>query len=239
METSKWDEVAESYNEIFDKDTYYLDIISRIGSEVRTGEGQRILDLGCGTGNLMAHLLETCPDAHVSGVDPSLNMIEICASRFAGNPRAEISQGDGTRVGFLSQQFDYAVSNIALHHVLPELRPRCAQEIARVLKPEGVLVYSDMFTEVSGGAEDPGRCRDVVEKMVAYALHNLDLGAYEKMLFLLEQIPKHIRLDEEYMTTVDEWLEHLQQAGFHKLEVIHVPNPEFGYRIIRGVKAPD
>src|SRR4030042_1555366 len=103
MATSKWDEVAESYNEIFEKDTYYLDIISRIGSEVRAEEGQIILDLGCGTGNLMAHLLETCPASHVSGVEPSPNMIEICASRFAGNPRAELSQGDGTRVGFLSE----------------------------------------------------------------------------------------------------------------------------------------
>jgi SAM-dependent methyltransferase len=147
-----------------------------------------------------------------------------------------ISLGDGTRVDFLSDHFDYIVSNIALHHVLPELRSRCAGEMARVLKPQGVLVYSDMFTEVRGGAGDPARCRDVVNKMVAYALHNLDIGAYGKMLFLLEQIPRHIRLEGEYMTTVDEWLEELKGVGFQNLEVIHLPHPEFGYRIIRGVK---
>ena len=239
MTTSRWDEVAETYNAIFGKDTYYLDIIARIGAEVQAGEGHRIMDLGCGTGNLIAHLLGACPGARISGVDPSPNMIGICASRFSSEPRVNISLGDGTRVGFLSEEFDYVVSNIALHHVLPELRPRCAGEIARVLKPEGILVYSDMFIDVTGPAEDPDRCRDVIERMVAYALHNLDIGAYEKMLFLLEQIPKHIRLEGEYMTTVEEWLEHLEDAGFQKMEVIHVPRPEFGYRIIRGAKGPD
>jgi ubiquinone/menaquinone biosynthesis C-methylase UbiE len=238
MAASTWDEMAETYNEIFSKDSYYMDIITRIGAEVEPGEDQKIMDLGCGTGNLTAHLLEKCPNAKIYGVDPSMNMIEVCASRFGKEPRVNISLGDGTRVDFLSEHFDYAVSNIALHHVLPELRPRCAGEIWRVLKPNGVLVYSDIFTDVGGEAADEARCRDVVEKMIAYALHNLDIGAYEKMIFLLEQIPKHIRQDGEYMTSVDEWLGDLQQAGFQNLEVIHMPHPEFGYRIIRGTKAP-
>jgi SAM-dependent methyltransferase len=163
-------------------------------------------------------------------------MLELSASRFRDDRKVEISMGEGTKIPFISGKFDYIVSNLALHHVLPELRPLCASEMARALKAGGRLVYSDLFWEVAGGKEDPARCREVIEKIVAYALYNLHIGAREMALFLFEQLPLHLEEKDEYVTVLNDWLEPLGEAGFGDLEVITPHHPEFAFRIITGRK---
>jgi ubiquinone/menaquinone biosynthesis C-methylase UbiE len=227
MCSSRWEEVAEEYNRIFRKD------------QVEGGDDWKILDLGCGTGNLTSLLRERFPTCKVCGVDPADKMLRLASDRFRDDPEVEILKGDGTRIPFLSGHFDYVVSNLALHHVLPELRPLCAVEIARVLKAGGRLVYSDLFWDVPGEREDAARCRDIIDKIVAYALYNLEIGAYEMTLFLFEQLPLHLSEKDEYVTILEDWLEPLREAGFGEPDVIIPPHPEFAFKIIRGVKNED
>lgn len=236
MAAGRWEEVAEDYDRIFRKDAYYYDILDMITARVEAGEGSRILDLGCGTGNVIALLRERFPEAAVYGVDPADNMVGLAADRFRSVKQVEIAKGEGTKIPYLSEHFDYVVSNLALHHVLPELRLLCAAEIARVLKPGGRLVYSDLFWDVPGDKEDPARCRDIIEKIVAYALYNLDIGAREMMLFLFEQLPLHLAERAEYVTVVEDWLQALSQGGLVGLEVIATPRPEFAFKLVCGLK---
>lgn len=236
MASKRWEEVAEDYNRIFRKDAYYYDILDMIAARVEAGEGSRILDLGCGTGNIVALLRESFPEAMVCGVDPADRMVELASDRFRTDEKVEIWRGEGTKIPFLSEHFDYVVSNLALHHVLPELRLLCAAEVARALKPGGRLVYSDLFWEVAGEREDPARCKEIIDKIVAYALYNLDIGAREMTLFLLEQLPLHLNEESEYVTVVEDWLTPLQEAGLTGLEVTIPPHPEFGFKIIQADK---
>jgi ubiquinone/menaquinone biosynthesis C-methylase UbiE len=232
MTADRWEEVAEDYNRIFRADTYYYDILGMIADRVDGGEGMSILDLGCGTGNLIALLHERYPLATLCGVDPADNMIGLAADRFRAVPQVEIVKGEGTKIPYLSERFDYVVSNLAMHHVVPELRLLCAAEIVRVLKPGGRLVYSDLFWDVPGDKEDPARCRDVIDKIVAYALYNLEIGAREMMLFLFEQLPLHLAEKAEYVTVVEDWLQALSEGGLDGLEVIATPHPEFAFKLV-------
>jgi ubiquinone/menaquinone biosynthesis C-methylase UbiE len=236
MNPSRWEEVAEQYNRIFKKDTYYWEILGLVADQVQAGDGERILDMGCGTGNLIALLRERFPGAMICGVDPAVNMFEICTSRFRDDPMVEIYMGEGTAIPLLSGHFDYVVSNLALHHVLPELRPRCAEEMVRVLRGGGRLVYSDLFWEVEGERDDPARCKEIISKIVAYALYSLEVGAYEMMVFLCEQLPLHLSEKAEYVTILRDWLGPLEEAGFTGLEVITPPPPDFAFRIIYASK---
>ncbi len=170
------------------------------------------------------------------GVDPAEKMVELAADRFRADGGVEILMGEGTRIPLPSQHLDYVVSNLALHHVLPEQRTLCAAEIARVLKPGGRLVYSDLFWDVPGDKEDPARCRDIIEKIVAYALYNLEIGAREMMLFLFEQLPLHLAEKAEYVTVVEDWLQALSESGLADLEVIATPRPEFAFKLVCGRK---
>lgn len=236
MSPSRWEEVADHYNRIFEKDTYYWDILDLIAGQVEVEKGACILDLGCGTGNLIALLRERFPRDKVYGVDPSLNMLDLSSSRFRDDRGVEISLGEGTEIPFPSGYFDYVVSNLALHHVLPESRHQCASEIARVLVNGGRLVYCDLFWDVEGDKDNPARCRDVIDKIVTYALYNLEIGAHEMMLFLFEQLPLHLDEKNEYVTVLKDWLDPLGECGFAGLEVITPPHPEFAFRIIAGRK---
>jgi SAM-dependent methyltransferase len=236
MAAGRWEEVAEDYNRIFRRDAYYYDILGMIADRVGGGEGVSILDLGCGTGNLTALLRERFPGAMLCGVDPAEKMVELAADRFRADSGVKILAGEGTRIPMPQQHLDYVVSNLALHHVLPEQRSLCAAEIARVLKPGGRLVYSDLFWDVPGDKEDPVRCRDIIDKIVAYALYNLDIGAREMMLFLFEQLPLHLAEKAEYVTVVEDWLQALSQGGIEGLEVIATPRPEFAFKLVCGLK---
>lgn len=237
MTTARWEEVAEDYNRIFRRDSYYYDILGMIADRVDAGDGARILDLGCGTGNITALLRERYPRAALCGVDPAGKMVELARDRFRGDPLVEISGGEGTGIPYGDGYFDYVVSNLALHHVLPDQRHACAAEVSRVLKTGGRLVYADLFWDVPGEKEDPARCREIIDKITAYALYNLEIGAREMMIFLFEQLPLHLDERAEYVTVVEDWLGPLSQAGLGGLEVVLPPHPEFAFRLICGAKA--
>jgi len=94
--------------------------------------GERILDLGCGTGALTAEIA-AC-GAHVIGVDRSAEMIEEARKKF---PAIQFEVCDARALPF-SKEFDAVFSNAALHWI-PEAE-RVIQGVARALKPGGRLV---------------------------------------------------------------------------------------------------
>ncbi|HLW02623.1 MAG TPA: class I SAM-dependent methyltransferase [Ktedonobacterales bacterium] len=94
--------------------------------------GERILDLGCGTGHLTAQI--AAAGAEVVGMDKSLGMIEEARKQY---PDLRFEVGDGADFAF-DAPFDAIFSNAALHWMTePERVVVC---MARALKPGGRLV---------------------------------------------------------------------------------------------------
>ena len=94
--------------------------------------GERILDLGCGTGALTAEIA-AC-GAHVIGADRSAEMIEEARKKF---PAIQFEVCDARALPF-SDEFDAVFSNAALHWI-PEAE-RVIQGVARALRPGGRFV---------------------------------------------------------------------------------------------------
>jgi trans-aconitate 2-methyltransferase len=94
--------------------------------------GERILDLGCGTGHLTAEIAMT--GAQTLGIDSSPNMIGQARQNY---PKLKFQLADA-RTFETDQPFDAVFSNAALHWVL---EPRAAaQRIHQALKPGGRFV---------------------------------------------------------------------------------------------------
>jgi trans-aconitate methyltransferase len=94
--------------------------------------GERVLDLGSGTGELTAELAAT--GASVLGIDASAEMVEAARRAL---PALEFAVGDGQRLSF-DAEFDAVLSNAALHW-MPDA-DAVARGIARALKPRGRFV---------------------------------------------------------------------------------------------------
>jgi len=94
--------------------------------------GERILDLGCGTGRLTARIAEA--GAKAIGLDRSPEMVSQARANY---PDIEFQTGDATDFAF-AEPFDAVFSNAALHWV-PQAGD-VARCVARVLKPGGRFV---------------------------------------------------------------------------------------------------
>ena len=99
--------------------------------------GRRVLDLACGSGRY-SHLLREANAAQIVALDFCMPMLE----QVAGASRVCASM---MQLPFRSSVFDAVVSGLAVGHAA-DIR-QWMYEVARVLRPEGSLVYSDFHSE--------------------------------------------------------------------------------------------
>jgi ubiquinone/menaquinone biosynthesis C-methylase UbiE len=124
---------------------------ARLVDQADPRSGQRVLDVGCGTGTLALSLKARAPETEVIGLDADPEILD----RARANAReAELDvrfdRALATELPFEDGSFDMVVSTLFFHHLTSADKRRTAKEIARVLKSGGGLHVADM-----GGPADP------------------------------------------------------------------------------------
>ena len=99
-------------------------------------EGERILDVGCGTGSLTFALAEMTELREIVAIDYSPLFVKEAARRNA-DPRITIRQADACDLPFEDGAFDRALSLLVLHFV-PEAG-KAVSEMRRVVRPGGTV----------------------------------------------------------------------------------------------------
>ena len=143
---SEFDRYGESYEEAVDdairfggaEHAFYLEAKARVLLELarrELGDPTRLhaLDVGSGPGSLHPYLTEI---GALEGVDVSLPLVERAA---ATNPGVRYRTYDGRALPFPDAGFDLAFAVNVFHHVEPPDRVNLAAELARVVRPGGIV----------------------------------------------------------------------------------------------------
>jgi ubiquinone/menaquinone biosynthesis C-methylase UbiE len=112
--------------------------------------GHRVLEIGCGTGNLALLVGLLHPDAVVVGLDPDPRALAR-ARRKAGRRSLPVrfDRGFAQELPYADASFDRVLSALMFHHLGPDERARALLEVRRVLQPGGSLHLVDF-----GGARE-------------------------------------------------------------------------------------
>jgi ubiquinone/menaquinone biosynthesis C-methylase UbiE len=97
-----------------------------------------VLDIGCGTGRLLAAAGARWPEAKFAGVDPAAQMI-VAAKRL--NPEADFNVAMAESLPIENQSVDLVLSSMSFHHWADQ--KKALGEIVRVLRPEGRFCLAD------------------------------------------------------------------------------------------------
>ncbi len=131
-------------------DTFFFrgklrDLRKRTADLADIQSGEKMLDVGCGTGTLA---IEVAPrvgaTGRVFGIDPGEQ--QIARARFKAARRnlpIEFQLGVIEHLNFPDQTFDVVLNTIMIHHLSDNLKRQGLAEIFRVLKPGGRLVIAD------------------------------------------------------------------------------------------------
>jgi len=111
----------------------------------RLHPGERVLDVGCGTGTLAIEVQRHVGSAgRVAGIDPGSEQIARARAKAARRRVSiEFQVGVIEQLAFPDQTFDVVLSTLMMHHLPASLKRQGLAEIARVLKGGGRLVIAD------------------------------------------------------------------------------------------------
>lgn len=98
-----------------------------------------VLDVGCGTGELLRRLRAKYTDAVLAGLDPVAEMLAVAKDKLSGNEDLRVGYADS--LPWPNGSFDVVVSCNMFHYITHPIE--ALHEMARVLRPGGALVLTD------------------------------------------------------------------------------------------------
>jgi trans-aconitate 2-methyltransferase len=183
-------------------------------------ETHRILELGCGTGELTRKVLQQCPQAQLTVVDYSPRMIDFVQEKLESQGERDRIQAQQLDFGAwaneetdLGDNFDAVISSLAIHHLSDAMKGKLLQKIAHSLNPNGRFWNADPllpeFPELS----------DIYQQSRQHWA--------QKQGFDLEAVRSKIGKSEnqgysshDQLATLESHFQMLQEAGFSKTAVI-------------------
>ena len=139
LDTNFWKKYFEDYD-VLNSLIPYQELRNEIIKNLDVKPGDKILDLGSGTGNVAIEVKKL--GAEVIGIDFSTEGVRRHKEK---DPAAEILLGDvSQKLPFQDSVFDKVYSNNVIYTIDPLKRPAIFNEVMRILKPDGIFVVSNI-----------------------------------------------------------------------------------------------
>ena len=182
---------------------------------------QRILELGCGTGELSLKILKALPKVEIIALDYSPRMVKFAHDKIitAGfdnrwtGIEADFGEWANNPEKFnLGTDFDACVSSLAIHHLTDEMKLKLIQQVATNLKPQGCFWNADPTLSETPALEDvyqTAREKWISQEGIDLAAVNIKKGKSDTQGYS----------SQDQLATLNDNLEMLKTAGFTNIAV--------------------
>ncbi len=104
---------------------------------------KRIVDLGCGSGNLAERIVARYPSAELHLVDLSAELLNVAERRLSGKANCHFYPQNMLDVNFEAGSVDLIYSSIAVHHLTPEEKQVLFTRCQSWLSDDGAMLMAD------------------------------------------------------------------------------------------------
>jgi tRNA (cmo5U34)-methyltransferase len=147
-----FDGEAEKFDGIILKNVPYYDEMTDILVNhliFKKTKNLKIIDIGCGTGNIACKIKKQFPRAKIKCVDIAEKMIKIAGKKLSSFSGIEFEIADFAKFEF-SEKYDAVVSSLALHHIdSDKTKIAFYEKIYRALKKGGIFINADIVLSSS------------------------------------------------------------------------------------------
>mgnify|MGYP002776990048 CR=1 FL=1 len=210
----------------------YDEMLNAIAHCIPTN-AQRILELGCGTGELSLKILHRCPSAEIVALDYSPRMLQFAKHKIESAGYLNRWKGIEADFGDWTKEpdkinigigFDAVVSSLAIHHLTNEMKLNLFQRIRESLNRKGVFWNADPILPESDAIA--AIYQAVREEWAVFNGTNLT-----EIRAKIGKSAPHGYSHPDQLATLDNHLQMLETAGF---DTVAVPWKYYGLAVFGG-----
>jgi tRNA (cmo5U34)-methyltransferase len=176
-------------------------------SLAHTGAAPRALDVGAGSGLYAAHLLARYPNASLTLIDFSEEMLALARKRFEGRPNTTFVLGNYATYDF-TETYDIVISALSIHHLNAAEKAAFYRRVYELLTPGGEFLNADEIISPVPRLQE----RYLSLWFDFVAAQGVDAAGIERMR-------QSTQLDDP--STVSEQLQWLNDAGFRASDCVY------------------
>jgi ubiquinone/menaquinone biosynthesis C-methylase UbiE len=133
-----WNKIASLYETKFMDLTFYDESYQVICEHLK-GKNSRILEIGCGPGNITQFLFRNIPNIHLLGVDIAPEMIRLAQKNI---PKAKFQVLDSREISTINQTFDAIVCGFCIPYMPNNDVFKLTQDVYSMLNTNGLFYLS-------------------------------------------------------------------------------------------------
>lgn len=171
-----------------------------------------LLDLGCGTGLELEAIYRRFPNAKITGIDLSKDMLDKLQQKYGGK-KIELIHSDYFEYPFETEQYHAALSFETLHHFTYEKKQKIYKKIFESIQQGGYYIECDYIACCS---EEESICLEQYE--------------YKRKE---NHVPEDVFVHIDIPLTLEHQIELMQNAGFRQVRVLY---ENCGTMILRAEK---
>ncbi len=119
-------------------------VYDRVIAQAELADGLRVLEIGCGTGNVTIRAKRAHSGADLTGSDPDPLALARAQRKARGMTGIRFERAYAQQLPYGEGEFDRVLSSMMLHHLDDDVKAGAAAEIHRVLRPGGTLHIVDI-----------------------------------------------------------------------------------------------